>query len=63
MSNTEALPELPEPYHGFYATPMYSPEQMRAYAQAALDALANEAEASIKAMIEEGLGQLTKEKT
>ena len=56
------LPPLPEPYHGFYATPMYSPEQMRAYAKAALDALADEAEASIKAMIEEGLGQLPKQK-
>jgi hypothetical protein len=41
---------------------MYSPDQMRAYAQAALDALADEAEASIKEMIEEGLGQVPKEK-
>jgi hypothetical protein len=57
------LPPLPEPYHGFYATPMYSPDQMRAYAQAALDALADEAEASIKAMIDAGLGQTPKEKT
>jgi len=38
MSNE--LPPLPEPYHGFYATPMYSPDQMRAYAQAALNAFA-----------------------
>ena len=52
------LPPLPEPFHGFYAAPMYSADQMRAYAQAALDALADEAEASIKAMIEEGLGQV-----
>ena len=57
------LPPLPEPYHGFYAAPMYSADQMRAYAQAALDALADEAEASIKAMIDAGLGQLPKEKT
>lgn len=28
------LPPLPEPYHGFYAAPMYSPDQMRAYAHA-----------------------------
>lgn len=51
------LPPLPEPYHGFYATPMYSPDQMRAYAQAALDALDDELEASIKEMIDAGLGQ------
>jgi hypothetical protein len=24
------LPPLPEPMHGFYATPMYSPDQLRA---------------------------------
>jgi len=36
MSNE--LPPLPEPYHGFYATPMYSPDQMRAYALAAVAA-------------------------
>lgn len=52
------LPPLPEPYHGFYAAPMFTADQMRAYALAALDALADEAEASIKAMIEEGLGQV-----
>lgn len=34
MSNTEALPPLPEPYHGFYAAPMFSADQMRAYALA-----------------------------
>jgi hypothetical protein len=32
------LPPLPEPYHGFYATPMYSPDQMRAYAREAIAA-------------------------
>lgn len=57
------LPPLPEPYYGLYTAPMYTADQMRAYAQAALDALADEAEASIKAMIEEGLGQLSEEKT
>ena len=30
------LPPLPEPYHGFYAAPMYSADQMRAYARQAL---------------------------
>jgi hypothetical protein len=41
----------------------FTADQMRAYAQAALDALADEAEASIKEMIDKGLGQLPKEKT
>jgi hypothetical protein len=68
------LPPLPEPYGQIGFHDVYTADQMRAYAQAALDALADEAEASIKAMIdeaeasikamiEEGLGQLTKEKT
>jgi hypothetical protein len=34
----EDLPPLPAPYHGFYAAPMYSADQMRAYARAALRA-------------------------
>lgn len=40
----EDLPPLPEPYHGFYAAPMYSADQMRAYALAALAQPANIAE-------------------
>jgi hypothetical protein len=35
---TPTLPPLPEPFHGFYATPMYSPDQMRAYALEAIAA-------------------------
>ena len=52
------LPPLPEPYGKIGFHDIYTADQMRAYAQAALDALADEAEASIKAMIEEGLGQV-----
>lgn len=33
---THPLPPLPEPYHGFYAAPMYAAYQMRDYARAAL---------------------------
>ena len=63
------LPPLPATIHEKVwdeATHMYSDEyssrytaeQMREYAQAALDALADEAEASIKEMVDKGLGQL-----
>ena len=57
------LPPLPDPYGHVGFHDVYTADQMRAYAQAVLDVLADETEASIKAMIEEGLGQLTKEKT
>lgn len=30
------LPPLPEPAHGFYAAPMFTADQMRAYAQDAV---------------------------
>jgi hypothetical protein len=35
---TDGLGPLPEPCHGFYANPMYSPCQMLAYATAAVAA-------------------------
>ena len=72
MTHTEKLPPLPEPAHrrrsqrrdgGYDMVPAFTATEMRAYAQAALDALADEAEASIKEMVDKGLGQLTKEKT
>jgi hypothetical protein len=47
---TITLPPLPEPMHGFYATPMYSPDQLRArdleVARLVLEAAANACEAA-----------------
>jgi hypothetical protein len=63
MTYTEQLPPLPEPAYVSHDIPLFSSFQMMAYAQAALDALADEAEANIKEMIDKGLGQLPKEKT
>ena len=39
------LPPLPEPAHGFYAAPMFTEAQMRAYAAAAVAAAADRIEA------------------
>ena len=57
------LPPLPDPYGRVGFHDVYTADQMRAYVKAVLDALADETKASIKAMIEEGLGQTPKEKT
>jgi len=51
------LPPLPEPATP-YASPMFSADQMHAYARAALQALEDEVEASLKEMIDKGLGQV-----
>jgi hypothetical protein len=52
---TIALPPLPEPMHGFYATPMYSPDQLRArdleVAQAVLEGAEQVADACTAARI------------
>ena len=61
MTYTEKLPPLPEPAYVSHDIPLFSSFQMMDYAQAALDALADEAEASIKEMIDAGLGQLPKQ--
>ena len=63
MTYTEQLPPLPEPAYVSHDIPLFSSIQMMDYALDALDALADEAEASIKEMVDKGLGQLTKEKT
>lgn len=61
MTYTEKLPPLPEPAYVSHDIPLFSSMQMMAYAQAALeaalDALDDELEASIKEMIDKGLGQ------
>jgi hypothetical protein len=58
-SMTDKLPPLPDPIWGYStSTPKFSADQMHAYACAALQALEDEAEASIKEMIDKGLGQV-----
>lgn len=57
MIKDEDLPPLPEPAYVSHDIPLFSSMQMMAYAQAALDALDDELEASIKEMIDKGLGQ------
>ncbi len=56
------LPKLPPPdrtmwQHGKQVD-HFTADQMRAYAQSALDALADEVEQGIKEMIDAGLGQI-----
>ena len=56
------LPPLPPPDRTMHQygkqIDHFTADQMRAYAQAALDALNDELEASLKRMIDAGLGQI-----
>lgn len=61
MSNTE-LPPLPPPDRTMHQygkqVDHFTAKQMHEYARAALQALADEAETSLKEMIDKGLGQV-----
>lgn len=60
--NQNELPQLPAPGRTIWQygkqVDHFTADQMRAYAQAAIDALDDELEQSIKRMIDDGLGQV-----